>query len=68
MRVNLFYTDGESAGTFETMVPDLWVGDVFTTGDGRKLRIVSQIPIERIEEFRESPKYAIWGVEPVEGL
>jgi len=68
MRVNLFYPDGESAGTFETTARDFWVGDVFTTGDGRKLRIVSQIPIARMEEFHDKPRYAIWGVEPVEAL
>jgi hypothetical protein len=43
--------------------PDWWVGDIFQTGDGRKLRIVSQIPIEKIEEYRDKPKYAIWEVE-----
>jgi len=25
---------------------------------------MSQIPIEKIEEFRDKPKYAIWEVEP----
>ena len=64
MRANLFYPDGESAGTFEAMVPELWVGDVFTTGDGRKLRIVSQIPTGRAEAYRDELWYEIWEVEP----
>jgi hypothetical protein len=67
-RYELRYSDGEDAGTFLSVVPDWWVGDIFQTGDGRKLRIVSQIPIEVIEEFRDSPKCAIWEVEQVEGL
>ncbi len=64
-RYELRYTDGDDAGTFETVVPDWWVGDVFRTGDGRKLRIVSQIPIELSEEHVEQPSYAIWSAEPV---
>jgi len=30
------------------------------------VRILSQIPIERIEEFCDKPKYAVREVEPVE--
>jgi hypothetical protein len=56
---------GHDAGTFETIVPDWWVGDIFQTGDGRKLPIVSQSPIELAEEFTERLLYAIWTVESV---
>ena len=62
-RYELRYPDGDDAGTFETAVPDWWVGDIFQTGDGRKLRIVSQVPIELVEEFTERPLSAIWTVE-----
>ena len=62
-RYGLRYTDGEDAGTFHSAVPDWWVGDIFQTGDGRKLPIVSQIPIEKSEEYRDKPQYAIWEVE-----
>jgi hypothetical protein len=49
-----------------TPSPGRWrVGDIFRTDDGRKLRIVSQIPIEKIHEFRDKPKYATWEVEVV---
>jgi len=32
------YTDGGDAGTFTTAVPNWEAGDVFGTGDSRKLR------------------------------
>jgi hypothetical protein len=64
-RFRLFYPDGTDAGAFVTAVPNWQPGDVFRTGDGRRLRIVRMVPVERLEEFVDEPVYAIWEVEPV---
>jgi hypothetical protein len=64
-RFELRYADGEDAGSFRTSAPDWWAGDIFTTGDGRKLRILRTIPIEKVAEFVDHPPAAIWEVEQV---
>ncbi len=63
-RFKLAYADGEDAGEFVTAVPDWQSGDVFRTGDGRRLRILSILPVELIDEW-ERAAYALWEVEPV---
>jgi hypothetical protein len=65
-RFELRYADGEDAGTFQTVAPDRWSGDIFRTGDGRKLRILRTIPVEKVAEFVDKPAAAIWEVEQVE--
>ena len=50
------------AGTFVTSLPDWHVGDTFTTGDGRALRITEVVPVELIEVSNERPAYALWEV------
>ncbi len=37
-------------------------------GDGRKLRIVSMVPVERIEEFVDGPVYGVWRSRRSRGL
>lgn len=66
-RFELRYANGEDAGTFHTSAPDWWAGDIFRTGDGRKLRILRTIPLPKVEEFVETtrPLSGIWEVEPV---
>jgi hypothetical protein len=61
----LTYSDGEDAGEFQTVGTGWQVGDTFTTVDGRHLRIVRVVPIERMSEFLDEPEYGIWEVEPV---
>ncbi len=56
--------DGNYAGTFVTTVPDWHVGDTFTTGDGRSLRITEIVPPELIEAAPERPKHEQWEVAP----
>jgi hypothetical protein len=63
-RYELRDRQGEYRGTFVTDDRSWQVGDVFTTGDGRVLRILgTAVP----EQSRERPAYAGgWIVEPVE--
>ena len=50
-------------GTFVTNVEQWQVGDVFTSGDGRPLRITAIIAAE---QSRERPSYTgAWEVEPI---
>lgn len=64
-RFELRTPDGDDAGTFVTAVPNWDAGMTFTTGDGRKLRIVRIVPLDLIDEFADSPVYGLWEVEPV---
>ena len=61
-RFELRYLCGCCAGTFVTTVPDWAVGDVFTTGDGRTLRITEIVSHELIE-LSDRPKHGLWEVE-----
>ncbi|MGZ4332964.1 MAG: hypothetical protein ACXVRJ_01650 [Gaiellaceae bacterium] len=61
-RYELRYGDGAYAGTFVTTVPAWQVGDAFTTGDGRSLRITEIVPPELIE-VSDRPKHGLWEVE-----
>jgi hypothetical protein len=63
-RYELRLNDGSYAGTFVTAVPNWQVGDTFTTGDGRDLRITEIVPVELIEVSNERPAFALWEVEP----
>jgi hypothetical protein len=63
-RYELRLGDGSYAGTFVTDVPNWQVGDTFTTGDGRDLRITQIVPVELIEVSSERPAFAQWEVEP----
>jgi hypothetical protein len=63
-RYELRLNDGSYAGTFVTAVPNWQVGDTFTTGDGRDLRIIEIVPVELIEASSERPAFALWAVEP----
>jgi hypothetical protein len=63
-RYELRLDDGSYAGTFVTAVPNWQVGDTFTTGDGRDLRIIEIVPVDLIEVSSERPAFALWEVEP----
>jgi hypothetical protein len=63
-RYELRLDDGGYAGTFVTAVPNWQVGDTFTTGDGRDLRIIEIVPVDLIEVSSERPAFALWEVEP----
>jgi hypothetical protein len=63
-RYELRLDDGSYAGTFVTAVSNWQVGDTFTTGDGRDLRITQIVPVELIEVSSERPAFALWEVEP----
>jgi hypothetical protein len=65
-RFELRYADGEDAGTFRAAAPNWSTGDTFQTGDGRKLRILRTIPIDKVAEFVDKPAAAIWEVEPAD--
>jgi hypothetical protein len=52
-------------GEFHTAVPNWSVGDTFTTGDGRRFRILKIAPIEDVDAAVFN---GLWMVEPVEGL
>lgn len=62
-RYELRYESGGYAGTFVTAEAAWAVGDVFTTGDGRTLRITEIVPAEQIEAS-DRPKHGLWEVEP----
>ena len=52
----------DTAGTFTTAVPGPWnIGDIFITGDGRRLRIVDIIDSEPPDDPRCT---GVWLVEP----
>ena len=54
---------GDYAGTFVTDVEQWEIGDVFTSGDGRPLRITG---INDAEQSRDRPSYTCaWEVEPI---
>ncbi|HEY0414926.1 MAG TPA: hypothetical protein VGC78_00955 [Gaiellaceae bacterium] len=61
-RYELRYGDGGYAGTFVTTSPTWEVGDVFSTGDGRTLRITNIVPPQLIEPS-DRPKHGLWEVE-----
>jgi len=56
-------SDGDDAGTFRTVAPDWRVGDIFRTGDGRRLRITA-IPLEPTAQFVDRSTSGVWEVEP----
>jgi hypothetical protein len=64
-RYELRTADGDDAGTFETGAADWQVGNVFRGERNRQFRIRSMVPLERIEEFVDSPLYGVWEVEPL---
>jgi hypothetical protein len=64
----LVYRGGDDAGDYESRFPDWSVGDVLRTDDGRTLRIVRLIPLERLEEFVDEPSFAVLEVEPARAL
>lgn len=54
---------GDYAGTFVTDVEQWQIGDVFTSGDGRPLRITA---INAPRQSRDRPSYTgAWDVEPI---
>jgi hypothetical protein len=62
-RIELRGIDGGDAGEFQTLTLAWGLGDVFTTGDGRKLRIVDQLPIPVDADIRLG---GLWMVEPTD--
>lgn len=65
-RYALHLQDGEDAGVFESRVCDWGLGDEFIGDGNARWRIVSVIPLPRIEEFVERPTHGAWQVEPLE--
>jgi hypothetical protein len=63
-RYELRDSDGNYAGTFVTTVQEWHVGDTFSTGDGRSLRITGIVPPELIEAAPERPRHEQWEVAP----
>jgi hypothetical protein len=59
-RFRLFSPDGDNLGDFVTAVPDWKVGDTFTTGDGRRFRILAIAT----DVEPHLPVMALWEVEP----
>jgi hypothetical protein len=51
----------DELGEFTTIVPNWTVGDTFTTGDGRRFRILRMVPVLDVED---SVYNAMWEVEP----
>ena len=45
-RLRLYSDDWEELGEFATVVPNWSTGDEFTTGDGRRFRIVGIVPVD----------------------
>jgi hypothetical protein len=62
-RIVLRDLDGDDAGEFQTLTLAWGLGDVFTTGDGRKLRIVDMLPVPLEADIRLG---GLWMVEPAE--
>ena len=60
LRFHLSSPDGDELGDFTTWVPNWSIGDFFTTGDGRRFRILSIVSV--VDE--DSPVLARWEVEP----
>jgi hypothetical protein len=55
--------DGDDAGEFRTAHIPWGLGDVFTTGDGRRLRIVDILPVVVDDDPRVG---GCWMVEPAD--
>jgi hypothetical protein len=53
--------EGDECGEFNTIVQNWTVGETFTTGDGRKFRILKMFPVVDVED---SIYNAFWMVEP----
>jgi hypothetical protein len=64
-RVVLRDLDGDDAGELQAATLAWGLGDVFTTGDGRKLRIVDQLPVPLEPDIRLG---GVWMVEAAEKL
>jgi hypothetical protein len=62
-RYELCNERGNYAGTFVTGIQQWQIGDVFTSGDGRPLRITA---INDAKQSRDRPSYTgAWEVEPI---
>jgi hypothetical protein len=57
------YADGDDAGTFVTNISGWQVESEFIGDSNRLFRITAIIPVERIEEFIDGPRYEVWEVE-----
>lgn len=62
-RYLLHDADGEDVGEFTTIVPNWSKSDTFTTGDGRRFRILKMVPVF---DLGTSVYNAMWQVEPVD--
>jgi hypothetical protein len=60
-RFRLYSDDWDELGEFETIVPNWSVGDEFTSGDGRRFRIVGIVGVPDDVGIYNS----LWKVEPV---
>jgi hypothetical protein len=60
-RFRLYSDDWDELGEFETVVPNWTAGDEFTTGDGRRFRIVGIVRVSGDLGVYN----ALWKVEPV---
>jgi hypothetical protein len=60
-RFRLYSDEMDEIGEFETVVPNWSRGDEFTTGDGRRFRILGIVPVDDdVGVFN-----ALWKVERV---
>jgi hypothetical protein len=62
-RYRLHSVEGDEFGEFTTIVPNWSAGDTFTTGDGRKFRILKMALIEDVDN---AVFHGMWMVEPGE--
>jgi hypothetical protein len=61
-RFRLFSPKGDNVGEYETVVPKWCAGDEFSTGDGRRFRLLGIVL-----EFEGAGRYdAFWSVTPLD--
>jgi hypothetical protein len=63
-RFRLYSDDWDELGEFETVVPNWSTGDEFTTGDGRRFRIVGIVGVPDDVGIYN----ALWKVESVSDI
>jgi hypothetical protein len=64
-RFRLYSTDWDELGEFETIVPNWSTGDEFTTGDGRRFRILGIVGVP--DTWASTTPCGRWSPSPTDG-
>lgn len=63
-RIVLRDLDGDDAGEFRTSTLAWGLGETFTTGDGRRLRIVDMLPVPESDDPRLAGAWMVEAASP----